>query len=92
MCRGKATRPTRSFPRAATPSGRRFPENTDYWPPAKQAMVNYAVGDLDAMLAQLRDGGVEVDERIEVLGGIGRFGRGVDPEGNRFELWEPLGQ
>ena len=26
----------------------------------------------------------------EVLGGIARFGSAVDPEGNRFELWEPL--
>jgi len=24
-----------------------------------------------------------------VLDGIGRFGWAVDPEGNRFELWEP---
>ncbi len=55
-------------------------------------MVNYTVGDLDAMLAQLRDGGVEVDEKVEELDGIGRFGWAVDPEGNRFELWEPASQ
>jgi predicted enzyme related to lactoylglutathione lyase len=30
-----------------------------------------------------------VDETVEVLDGIGRFGWAVDPEGNRFELWEP---
>ena len=68
-----------------------FREDTDYWPAAKQAMVNFTVGDLDAMLAQLRDAGVETDERIEVLDGVGRFGWAVDPEGNRFELWEPAG-
>ena len=33
-----------------------------------------------------------VTERIELLDGIWRFGWAVDPEGNRFELWEPLGQ
>ena len=66
-----------------------FTHDTDYWPAEKQAMVNYTVADLDAMLSQLRDAGVEVDERIEVLEGIGRFGWGIDPEGNRFELWEP---
>lgn len=66
-----------------------FTADTDYWPAEKQAMVNFTVPDLDAMLAQLRDAGVEVDERIEVLEGIGRFGWAVDPEGNRFELWEP---
>jgi len=66
-----------------------FAIDTDYWPSSKEAMVNFTVPDLDAMLAQLRDGGVEVDERTEELPGIGRFGWGVDPEGNRFELWEP---
>jgi len=66
-----------------------FPEDTDYWPAAKQAMVNFTVRDLDAMLEQLRTAGVEVDARIEELEGIGRFAWGTDPEGNRFELWEP---
>ena len=55
-------------------------------------MVNYTVIDLDAMLAQLRNSGVEVDEKVEELEGIGRFGWAVDPEGNRFELWEPASQ
>ncbi len=67
-----------------------FREDTDYWPAAKQAMVNFTVNDLDAMLAQLREAGVEVDDKIERLEGIGRFGWAVDPEGNRFELWEPV--
>jgi predicted enzyme related to lactoylglutathione lyase len=66
-----------------------FQADTDYWPAEKQAMVNFIVPDLDAMLAQLREAGVEVDERIEELDEIGRFGWGIDPEGNRFELWEP---
>ena len=66
-----------------------FREDTDYWPTEKHAMVNFTVHDLDAMLAQLRAAGVEVDERIEELEGVGRFGWAVDPEGNRFELWEP---
>lgn len=30
-----------------------------------------------------------MDERVELVDGIGRFGWAVDPEGNRFELWEP---
>jgi predicted enzyme related to lactoylglutathione lyase len=66
-----------------------FTADTSYWPVEKQWMVNFTVDDLDAMLAQLRDAGVEVDERIEIMDGIGRFGWAVDPEGNRFELWEP---
>lgn len=67
-----------------------FPDDTDYWPAEKQAMVNYTVLDLDAMLAQLREAGAEVDEKIHEIEGIGRFGWAVDPEGNRFELWEPV--
>ena len=66
-----------------------FAADTDYWPAEKQAMVNFVVRDLDAMLEQLRAADIEVDEKVEVLEGIGRFGWAVDPEGNRFELWEP---
>jgi predicted enzyme related to lactoylglutathione lyase len=66
-----------------------FPADTDYWPTGKQAMVNYAVRDLDAMLEQLRTSGVDVDENTHKIEGIGRFGWATDPEGNRFELWVP---
>ena len=65
-----------------------FPADTDYWPAGQPAMVNYRVRDLDALLAQLRAAGVEVDERVEETE-QGRFGWAVDPEGNRFELWQP---
>ena len=65
-----------------------FPGETEYWPAEQQTMVNYRVGNLDAMLAQLRAAGVEVDERVEEQE-FGRFGWAVDPDGNRFELWEP---
>ena len=51
-------------------------------------MVNYRVTDLDAMLAQLRSAGVDVDVRVEEHE-YGRFGWATDPEGNRFELWQP---
>ena len=53
-------------------------------------MLNFRVADLDAMLAQLRAAGAAVNDRIEVMDGIGRFGWATDPEGNRFELWEPV--
>ena len=52
-------------------------------------MLNFRVTDLDAMLAQLREAGSPVDERVEELPGVGRFGWATDPEGNRFELWQP---
>jgi hypothetical protein len=41
------------------------------------------------VLATLRDAGVPVDEEVQVMDGIGRFAWATDPEGNRFELWEP---
>jgi predicted enzyme related to lactoylglutathione lyase len=67
-----------------------FGEDTDYFSPGTADwMVNYRVDDLDAVLAGLRAAGVEVDDRTEDMPGIGRFGWAVDPEGNRFELWEP---
>jgi len=66
-----------------------FPGDTGYWPQEQQVMVNYRVDDLDAMLAQLRAAGAEVDEKVEEQE-FGRFGWAVDPEGNRFELWQPL--
>lgn len=66
-----------------------FPMDTEYFGAESSGlMVNYRVDDLDAMLAQLRDAGVQVDERVEDHD-YGRFGWAVDPEGNRFELWEP---
>jgi predicted enzyme related to lactoylglutathione lyase len=66
-----------------------FPATTDYLGrPDQQCMVNFRVDDLDALLARLRAVGVEViDETFEA--DYGKFGWAVDPEGNRFELWEP---
>ncbi|HEV3144465.1 MAG TPA: VOC family protein [Gemmataceae bacterium] len=66
-----------------------FPADTKYFGTGPAPfMINYRVKSLDAMLAQLRAAGVQVDERIEEYD-YGRFGWATDPEGNRFELWEP---
>ena len=67
-----------------------FAADTDYFGRPEQTwMINFRVSDLDAMLAQLRSAGVNVDDDVQVMDGIGRFGWATDPEGNRFELWEP---
>jgi predicted enzyme related to lactoylglutathione lyase len=67
-----------------------FPAATDYFGrPEQQWMLNFRVRDLDAMRNQLRAAGATVEDATEVVEGIGRFGWAVDPEGNRFELWEP---
>jgi len=66
-----------------------FAADTDYFGSRKQqAMVNYRVQDLDAMLAQLRAAGAVIDEKREDSE-YGRFPWVTDPEGNRIELWQP---
>jgi predicted enzyme related to lactoylglutathione lyase len=63
-----------------------FPADATYF--AGALMVNYRVRDLDAMLAQLREAGVEVSDDVHDSE-YGRFGWATDPDGNRLELWEP---
>ena len=66
-----------------------FPGDTKYFDPSKASfMINYRVENLASLLEQLRNEGVEVDERMEEYE-YGRFGWIMDPEGNRIELWEP---
>jgi predicted enzyme related to lactoylglutathione lyase len=66
-----------------------FPADTKYFGEGPAGwMVNYRVADLDAMLQQLRDAGAWVSEKVDESD-FGRFGWAADPEGTRFELWEP---
>ena len=66
-----------------------FPADTGYFGKAGASfMVNFRVDDLDAMLAQLRAAGAEVEDKVDD-GEFGRFGWVHDPEGNRIELWQP---
>ena len=66
-----------------------FDADTDYFGRAdQQVMLNFRVPDLDAMLAQLRAAGAKVEEETSQAD-YGKFGHATDPEGNRFELWEP---
>ena len=67
-----------------------FEANTEYFKPSeKPFMINYRVHDLDALLAQLRSEGVEIDPKPAEKSEFGYFGWIMDPEGNRIELWEP---
>lgn len=66
-----------------------FPADTEYFGSSSAGcMLNYRVRDLDAMLEQLRAAGAVVEDRVEEYE-YGRFGWAADPEGNRFELWQP---
>lgn len=50
--------------------------------------INFRVRDLDAMVAQLRAAGLEVEVDAEVYPN-GRFAQLADPEGNPVQLWQP---
>jgi predicted enzyme related to lactoylglutathione lyase len=66
-----------------------FPRSTKYFGASKAGfMINYRVDDLDALLAELKQAGVEIDPHREDYD-YGRFAWITDPEGNRIELWEP---
>jgi predicted enzyme related to lactoylglutathione lyase len=66
-----------------------FPAETKYFGEDGPAfMINYRVKDLNRVLAELRDDGVDVARETEESE-YGRFGWVTDPEGNRIELWEP---
>ncbi len=51
-------------------------------------MINYRVGDLDALLEALGKEGVEIDSQARGLR-PGVFSGSWTREGNQFQLWEP---
>lgn len=66
-----------------------FPASTKYFAPsASGLMIDYAVDDMDALLARLRSKGVTVLKHDD-NDPNGRFAWILDPEGNKVELWEP---
>jgi predicted enzyme related to lactoylglutathione lyase len=54
-----------------------------------EAVVNYRVRDLQAFLAQLKAEGIVIEKTEDF--DYGRFAWIKDPEGNRIELYQPLG-
>jgi len=58
--------------------------------PSQQWAINFRVGDLDAMTAQLRAAGIEVEVDPQAYPN-GRFAELHDPEGNPIQLWQPDG-
>lgn len=54
----------------------------------KEFVLNFRVADLDAMAAQLRAAGIEVEVDPQTYPN-GRFAGLNDPEGNPIQLWEP---
>ena len=69
-----------------------FEENSEFFGRmSQQWMINFRVKNLDAMVAQLRANGIEVDvDKEEYPNGL--FATLKDPEGNPIQLWEPDGK
>jgi glyoxylase I family protein len=69
-----------------------FSADTEYFGrPEQQAMVNFRVQNLAALVEQLSAAGVRVDPNRESME-YGHFAWVYDPEDNKIELWEPLGE
>jgi predicted enzyme related to lactoylglutathione lyase len=65
-----------------------FESTTDYFAPStKEYMFNLIVDDLRGALKQVKEGGAEIIGEIEEYE-FGKFGRFMDPDGNKVELWE----
>ena len=65
-------------------------ESSSEWfsPSASSFMINYRVDDMEGMLQQLTDAGVEIVKGPEHHEN-GAFAWIMDPEGNKVELWQP---
>lgn len=67
-----------------------FSDKTKYFDPStKDFMINYRVENIEALVEQLKNEGVEVLGPIETYE-YGKFVHLVDLEGNKIELWEPV--
>ncbi|MEL6562150.1 MAG: VOC family protein, partial [Bacteroidota bacterium] len=69
-----------------------FSANTDYFQPsAKEFMINYRVENIEDLVKELKEAGVNVVDDIATYD-YGKFVHLMDPEGNKIELWEPVDQ
>ncbi len=64
-----------------------FAADTEYFAPSSQGfMINFAVDDLEALLAQVEAKGVTVLGRQDDT--FGHFAWILDPDGTKIELWQ----
>jgi len=69
-----------------------FADTTKYFEPStKDYMINYRVENLEALVEELKKQNVTIVDKIETYD-YGKFVHILDPEGNKIELWEPLGE
>ena len=68
-----------------------FKADTKYFAPSeKDYMFNYRVENLEELLKVLKEEGVTIAGEMQTFD-YGKFGWIIDPDGNKIELWEPLG-
>ena len=66
-----------------------FPDTSDYMSPStRDFMVNFAIDDMDAIIARLTAHGVHILKRDD-NDPFGRFAWIQDPDGTKIELWQP---
>jgi predicted enzyme related to lactoylglutathione lyase len=64
--------------------------DTKWFSPSESSfMINYRVDDLDEMLAELKQNGVEIVGGPDAAEN-GKFAWIMDPDGNKVELWQPM--
>lgn len=69
-----------------------FPESSDYMTPStREFMINFAVDDMDAIIARVTAKGVPILKRDD-NDPFGRFAWIQDPDGTKIELWQPKKQ
>ena len=66
-----------------------FPQTSNYMAPStREFMLDFAVDDLTAFLARLKEKGVTVIKRDD-SDPTGSFAWILDPDGTKIELWQP---
>lgn len=69
-----------------------FSETTKYFEPSgKDFMINYRVENLEALVEELKKENVTIVDKIETYD-YGKFVHIMDLEGNKIQLWEPMGE
>jgi predicted enzyme related to lactoylglutathione lyase len=64
--------------------------DTKWFSPSESSfMINYRVDNMDEMLEQLKQNGVEIVKGPDTDFN-GKFAWIMDPDGNKVELWEPM--
>ena len=64
------------------------PEDLKFAGTSQNWYINFTVDNLEAMMDQLRNSGIEVELKHDATK-FGKFAHLYDPDGNLVELWEP---